>query len=57
VLFEMLSGHAPFRRATEADTVAAILNDNPSGLSDGTRSIPRAGTSSSWPRVTSSSTF
>ncbi len=32
VLFEMLAGAPPFRRATTADTASAILNEEPRGL-------------------------
>jgi serine/threonine-protein kinase len=31
ILREMLTGHRPFRRATPADTMAAILKEDPSG--------------------------
>jgi serine/threonine protein kinase/Tfp pilus assembly protein PilF len=33
ILFEMLAGHNPFRRATAAETLAAILHDDIMGLS------------------------
>jgi serine/threonine protein kinase/tricorn protease-like protein len=32
VLFEMLAGFPPFRRSTTADTLSAIVNDEPPGL-------------------------
>jgi non-specific serine/threonine protein kinase len=42
VLHEMLSGVQPFRRDTLADTMAAILHDDPSALPLGSRRIPPA---------------
>ena len=33
VLFEMLAGFPPFRRNTTGDTLGAIVNDEPPGLS------------------------
>jgi Tol biopolymer transport system component len=40
VLFELLSGHPPFSRATPADTMVAVLTDEPPDLSG---SIPPIG--------------
>jgi eukaryotic-like serine/threonine-protein kinase len=40
VLFEMLTGHRAFKRDTAADTMAAILNDEPPELSESGRQIP-----------------
>lgn len=40
VLYEMLSGHRAFKRDTTADTMAAILNDDPPELIDSGRQIP-----------------
>jgi Tol biopolymer transport system component len=41
VLYEMLTGFAPFRRGTQAATIEAILHDDPRELA-GTASIPPA---------------
>jgi TolB-like protein/Tfp pilus assembly protein PilF len=42
VLYEMLSGRAPFRRDTAADTASAILHDEPPGLAGKVSNIPPA---------------
>jgi Tol biopolymer transport system component len=34
VLYEMLTGHSPFHRATAAETMTAILRDDPPAISD-----------------------
>jgi serine/threonine-protein kinase len=34
ILYEMLAGRSPFRRATAAETNAAVLRDDPPGLAD-----------------------
>ena len=39
VLHEMLSGSPPFRRGSDADTIAAILNEDPPELSPGGRML------------------
>ncbi len=41
ILYEMLSGRSPFRRGTTADTIGAILRDEPPEFPDGV-SIPPA---------------
>ena len=40
VLFEMLTGHRAFARGTAADTMAAILKEDPPELEDTTRPVP-----------------
>ena len=40
VLYEMLSGRSPFQRDTAADTISAILKEDPADLSTGGRPIP-----------------
>jgi len=40
VLYEMLAGRAPFRRETPAETLAAILRDQPPPLSESVRTVP-----------------
>jgi len=40
VLFEMVSGSRPFQRMTGAETIAAILKDDPPDLAAGGRDIP-----------------
>lgn len=40
VLYEMLTGQRAFKRDTTADTMAAILNDDPQELLDSGRQIP-----------------
>ena len=42
VLYEMLSGRAPFRRDTAADIASAILHEEPSGFSGTGKDIPPA---------------
>lgn len=42
VLYEMLSGQRAFKRDTAADTMAAILNDDPPELEESGRQIPPA---------------
>ena len=42
VLYEMLSGQRAFKRDTAADTMAAILNDDPPELSETGKQIPPA---------------
>jgi serine/threonine protein kinase len=42
VLYEMLSGHSPFRKGTDADTVSAILHEDPPPLAVQGREIPAA---------------
>ena len=42
VLYEMLSGRRAFKRDTAADTMAAILNDDPPELLESERQIPPA---------------
>ncbi len=42
VLYEMLSGQRAFRRDTAADTMAAILNDDPPELMESGRQVPPA---------------
>jgi formylglycine-generating enzyme required for sulfatase activity len=41
VLFEMLTGVAPFRRATETDTLSAILKEDPPALEIADQKVPR----------------
>lgn len=41
ILYEMLAGHPPFAGATEADTVSAILNDEPPRLTQPPATVPR----------------
>jgi hypothetical protein len=38
--YEMLAGVAPFRRATPADTLGAILNDEPGAIPSIARTVP-----------------
>ena len=40
IFYEMVTGKQPFRRATSADTMAAILNDEPSAISQLTPASP-----------------
>jgi len=40
VLYEMLAGFPPFRRMTAADTIHAILHDDPTALPKGDAAIP-----------------
>jgi Tol biopolymer transport system component len=40
VLYEMLSGHRPFQGDTSADTMSAILKEDPADLPAATRHIP-----------------
>jgi len=40
VLYEMLAGRQPFTRPTAADTLAAILNDEPADPRDGGEAVP-----------------
>jgi eukaryotic-like serine/threonine-protein kinase len=42
VLYEMLSGHSPFRKGTDVDTVAAILHEDPPPLAVHGREVPAA---------------
>jgi len=42
MLYELLSGKRPFKRDSAADTMAAILNEEPPALSESGRSIPLA---------------
>jgi tetratricopeptide (TPR) repeat protein len=42
VLYEMLSGKHPFLRKTTADTLSAILHEDPPDLSETNRSVPGA---------------
>ncbi|HXM78152.1 MAG TPA: serine/threonine-protein kinase, partial [Thermoanaerobaculia bacterium] len=42
LLLEMLSGKHPFRRDSEAETMAAILNEDPTELADPTRPLAPA---------------
>src|SRR5262249_23759284 len=42
VLYEMLSGNRAFKRDTAADTMAAILNDDPPDLEQSGRQVPPA---------------
>jgi serine/threonine protein kinase/tetratricopeptide (TPR) repeat protein len=41
VLYELVSGAAPFARGTAADTMAAILTEAPPGLAAGGPAVPR----------------
>jgi serine/threonine protein kinase len=41
VLYEMLAGRPAFRRATPAETMSAILNDDPPPLGEGDGRVPR----------------
>jgi serine/threonine protein kinase len=40
ILYEMVSGRRPFQGATTADTMSAILKEDPTPLADSARSIP-----------------
>jgi len=40
VLYEMVTGHRPFAGRTMADTMAAILRDDPTDLTDSGKNIP-----------------
>jgi serine/threonine protein kinase len=40
ILYEMLTGHRAFRGQTSADTISAILKEDPPELTTGTRHIP-----------------
>jgi eukaryotic-like serine/threonine-protein kinase len=40
VLYEMLSGRSPFRKETTAETMTAILNEDPSALTGNGREFP-----------------
>jgi Tol biopolymer transport system component len=42
VLYEMLSGRRPFDRSTAADTISAILHEEPPTLDDGRSALPPA---------------
>jgi serine/threonine protein kinase/Flp pilus assembly protein TadD len=42
ILYEMLSGKRAFMRDTASDTMAAIMRDEPAGLSESGRNIPLA---------------
>jgi serine/threonine protein kinase len=42
ILYEMLAGKRAFQRPTSADTMSAILNDDPPGISQVTLNIPPA---------------
>ncbi len=42
VLYEMLSGKRAFQKPTSADTMSAILNEDPLGISQVTTSVPPA---------------
>ncbi len=42
MLYELLSGRRPFKRDSAADTMAAILNEEPPALSESGRGIPLA---------------
>jgi serine/threonine protein kinase len=42
VLYEMLAGKRAFQKATSADTMSAILNEDPPGISQVTTNIPAA---------------
>ncbi len=42
VLYEMLSGKRPFRRETAAETMTAILHEDPPDLSEANRNVPAA---------------
>ena len=41
VLYELIAGEAPFARATAADTMAAILKDDPPALPSSSEPLPR----------------
>jgi serine/threonine protein kinase len=41
VLYEMLTGVAPFRRATETDTLSAILKEDPPAMEIADQTVPR----------------
>ena len=40
ILYEMLAGKRAFQRPTSADTVSAILNEDPPGISQIVQTIP-----------------
>lgn len=40
ILYEMLAGKPAFKRSTSADTISAVLNDDPPSLSDIVQSTP-----------------
>ncbi|HEV2063127.1 MAG TPA: protein kinase [Thermoanaerobaculia bacterium] len=40
VLYEMLTGHGPFRRGSGGETIAAVLNEEPPALADSGKKIP-----------------
>jgi Tol biopolymer transport system component len=40
ILYEMLSGQRAFQKSTSADTMSAILNEDPPGISQVTENIP-----------------
>jgi serine/threonine protein kinase/tetratricopeptide (TPR) repeat protein len=40
ILYETLAGKSPFQRSTSADTMAAILNEDPPGISQTVQSMP-----------------
>jgi eukaryotic-like serine/threonine-protein kinase len=42
VLYEMLTGHAPFRRESSESTIAAILHDDPAPIETLARNLPAA---------------
>jgi len=42
VLYELLTGRAPFQRASAAQTMAAVLEDEPAPLSETNLRVPRA---------------
>jgi eukaryotic-like serine/threonine-protein kinase len=42
ILYEMLAGKRPFQKPTSADTMSAILNEDPPGISQITTNIPPA---------------
>ena len=42
VMYEMVSGQRPFHRDTAADTMSAILREDPAELAEGQRAIPLA---------------
>ena len=42
ILYEMLAGKRAFQKATSADTMSAILNEDPPGISQGAANVPPA---------------